>query len=345
MRVGCFLAALATSTFSVLAHAQGDGGQTVSADSAAKLSDEALAYVRKGAFAEARELYQRAYEISPTAPILFNLALAELNSKRALDALLHFRAYVKDGGADPAKVGIAARELLPRAFAATGHLDVRSAPAESSFSVDGAAATAGAGILDVEPGEHDIVAKTGSATVEAHAQVRAGDTTVVVFPPPIAAPEYVAPQKTPTPLELSLVTSERDVPAAPRPMPRSSARLPVSLSIAGAGAASVIGGVVFFALNQSANSRWQTLHTSLAPDACSSPSPANVGPCADLANAIHETNTDANVSTALYVAGGVLIAGALATYLLWPRPTDARAARLTPIADPLTRSVGVTGTF
>jgi hypothetical protein len=109
-RIGPLLAALATSTFCVLAH-QGDGDPTVSVDSAAKLSDEALAQVHKGAFREARSLYKRAYAISPSPPILLNLALSELNYGWPLEALAHLRAYAKDPGADPTKVAVVTKDF------------------------------------------------------------------------------------------------------------------------------------------------------------------------------------------------------------------------------------------
>ncbi len=332
------LVTFAIGTFCVLAHAQGEVAPSIPVDSAAKLSDEAFAHVHKGDFEGARRLYKRAYATAPSAPILFNLALSELNSGWGLDALAHFRAYANDPAADPANVALVTKDLLPRALAATGHLDIGSAPAGSSFLVDGVVATtADAKILDVEPGEHLIVAQTGTTSVQAREHVEAGVTIVVQFP------KHAALAATPASREQPVLTPDRDVPRPPAP--RGSGRLPVTLTLAGAGVASVIGGVVFYALNQSANSRWQSLHNSLAPGACASPSAADVGPCANLASALNETNSDATLSGVFEVAGGVLMVGSIVTYLLWPHPIAEKHARLAPTMNPLTRSVGVVGTF
>jgi tetratricopeptide (TPR) repeat protein len=140
--------------------------------------DEALGHARKGEFDDARKLYAKAFDIAPSSSILFNLALAELNAGDALDALRHFRQYVQAVDTDPSKVERVQAEQLPKAFAATGHLQILKIPDTATLYLDGKPiAYAPAGLLDVTPGEHFIGARIADMAWHAHVQAAAGATT------------------------------------------------------------------------------------------------------------------------------------------------------------------------
>jgi tetratricopeptide (TPR) repeat protein len=142
------------------------------------LCDEALGHARKGEFAAARKLYAKAFDIAPSSSILFNLALAELNSGDALDALRHFRQYVQAADAEPSQVARVRSEQLPKAFAATGHLQILKIPDMATLYLDGKPIVyAPAGLLDVTAGEHFIGARTPDMAWHADVQAVAGATT------------------------------------------------------------------------------------------------------------------------------------------------------------------------
>jgi tetratricopeptide (TPR) repeat protein len=127
----------------------------------ASLCKEALAHARKYEFEAARVLYARALGISPSTAILFNLALAELHSARALDALRHFREYLRANDADPSKLPIVRTDLLPKAFGATGHIQIMSSPAGAKLYLDGQEiVSAPGGVVDVTPGPHVVTARS-----------------------------------------------------------------------------------------------------------------------------------------------------------------------------------------
>ncbi|MGO8999206.1 MAG: tetratricopeptide repeat protein [Polyangiaceae bacterium] len=148
------------------------------------LCDEALAHVRKGEFDAARKLYAKAFDVAPSASILFNLALSELNAGDALDALRHFREYVQAADAEPKKVARTQSEFLPRAYAATGHLEVHfdNVSAEAKLYLDSERIVyVPAGILDVAPGEHFVGAATADMGWCADVHAVAGKTTPAVL--------------------------------------------------------------------------------------------------------------------------------------------------------------------
>jgi tetratricopeptide (TPR) repeat protein len=164
----------------------------------ASLCEEAHAHTKQGEFEAARLLYARALDVNPSAGILFNLALAELlSSGHAVDALLHFRFYLEARLADPAKVAIVRAELLPKAFAATGHLDVRAAPSGAEFYVDDQEVYPDDGAVDVAPGRHTLVASTETEAFEVQVDAKAGKVTAVSFlrqvPPRVHPPHAPGP--------------------------------------------------------------------------------------------------------------------------------------------------------
>jgi hypothetical protein len=310
-----------------------------SAPSAADLNEAAMGHVRKGELAEARALYRRAYEVAPSSATLFNLALAELNSGWELAALKDLRSYLNDPAADPAKVAIITRDLLPRALRATGHLDVHEAPPKATFRVDDHEAERAEGILDVTPGVHTVSMEVNGEVVHAETSVRPGATAMVSFP--ARAPHSL-------PSTAAAAPNDRREPVATEVEASGSnhgARLPVSIALAGAGVASLVGALVFVARNHSAHDRWETLHLSIPSNGCASPTSENSGRCADLKSALDEQNSDYRTAATLYVVGGALMVGALVTYLVWPRGDAARSARVVPAVDPFTRSVVLRGTF
>jgi hypothetical protein len=163
-----------------------------SAPSVVSLCKEAHAHTKQGEFEAARVLYARAFDVNPSAGVLFNLALAELlSSGHSVDALVHFRDYRDDEMADPAKLALVRTELLPKAFAATGHLDVRGASSELAFYVnDQRVPVEDDGTIDVSPGFHTVFASGTAVAFEAQVDAKAGQVTAVSFRqvPPRANP-------------------------------------------------------------------------------------------------------------------------------------------------------------
>jgi hypothetical protein len=309
---------------------------------ATALSKEALGHVRKGEFEAARELYGRAFEKYPDVAIVFNWALAELNSGHELEALRHFRWYLRQKDADAAKVGVITNELLPRAVKATAHLHVTSAVGEAEITVDGQPAEISAdGILDVLPGAHTVSATKGGARSVGHATTTAGQTTdVALEPSPLEpAPPPPAPQPPPT-------TSSHVVLAGPRPH-ESPPPYWDDKHIAVAslfGVALVAGGfVVGFAVDGANANSAENAAASHIPVSCANGDTTTQ--CNEYQRQKSRFDSD---NTGAIVAGsvaGALWLGAMGCVLLWPEPKNPQAGFLRPTFDPVTRSAGVIGRF
>ena len=175
-----FTLAVALALWPRPAPAQGDADSV--APAVVSLCKEALAHAKRGEFEAARVLYARALETSPSAAILFNLALAELNAGHPLDALRHFREYTHARDAAPAKLAIIRADLLPKALAATGRIQINGAPSNATLYLDGEEiVSAPGGIVDVMPGPHSITARTPGQGWRADVTTTAGTTEDAAF--------------------------------------------------------------------------------------------------------------------------------------------------------------------
>jgi hypothetical protein len=118
-----------------------------------------------------------------------------------------------------------------------------------------------------------------------------------------------------------------------RPADRSiwNARNVTSLALVAAGTVSVGLGVFFGLQSQSENRTANgivsaALMTHGGDGACTGrPSGDYVQKCPSLSSARDAQNRDAVISDVFYVAGGALALGAIATWLLWPKPPEAPA--------------------
>jgi tetratricopeptide (TPR) repeat protein len=183
-RVGAFAGigvAIALTAWPCVAPAQVESPGSIG-PAVVALCKEALAHAKKGEFEAARKLYAKALETSPSAAILFNLALAELNSGHALDSLRHFREYMRATDTEAPKVAIVSTELLPKALAATGHIQINGTPTGATAYLDGEEiVSAPGGVVDVMPGQHSVGAYTPDRGWRADVTVAAGATAEARF--------------------------------------------------------------------------------------------------------------------------------------------------------------------
>jgi hypothetical protein len=121
-------------------------------------------------------------------------------------------------------------------------------------------------------------------------------------------------------------------------------RLSTGLLIGSALAAGA--GVAFGLAATSEQNSVNADHLALGSDttACSNPTPAHVGTCADLRSSLTAQNTFAFAQYGSFVAAGGLFLGAVATYLLWPHSRENQATVL-PYASPTSRSAGIVVSF
>jgi hypothetical protein len=292
----------------------------------------------------ARDVFARAYELDPTqVGTLFNLALAELQSARPLEAVRHLRTYLSSPLARPERIESVRSKWLPQAEARIGRLSI-DAPAGSTTSVDGVVVGDApfAAPLDVAAGEHDVRARIGSREEVLHVNTPPGVIVAVRFlssvaeapPPPASAP--AAPSARP-------IATDEPAPAA---SPGNSPAKVITVSVLGAGALAATGVALAFGLGAvNAKNRADTLRSGLSPSACASSQPSIPPACPQLASATSDQNHDFNLQIDFYVTAGAIAAVGLATWFLWPRSRSQSAWSIQPSFDGRSASAIVVGAF
>jgi hypothetical protein len=298
---------------------------------------EGIARVKKGDFEAARLSFAQAYTVLHKPDILWNLALAEEKSGHVVEALGHFRELGKDGSASEDRTK--AKKHVEALMAQTGHIEV-VAPSGTKVNVDGAeAGVAPLGdAVDVLPGKHHVVA--GEKATDA--DVTAGEVAHVSFLVTEAPALPVVPA-------VPAATSEPVPPPPPREARvqggETSDSTGRAITVIAIGTLAVTGGVlgVAFGLGSQNNANTAAQLRGNDPSACTTSSESR---CAQLKDAVDAENRDHTLSTVSYVTGAALVAGAVATWWMWPRHAQApAAASVVPTLGPTGCGVGLAGLF
>jgi hypothetical protein len=146
-------------------------------------NDLALKMVDEQRYVEALALFQKAYDLSPSYVILFNIGkMAALTGKPAR-AIRAYECHVVEGGADvtPERRAEVAAEVA-RLMLEVGQVRIEVDEAGAEVEVDGV--VVGKSPLDVavplDPGRHRIVVR-GSRVAAREVQVEKGASSVVAF--------------------------------------------------------------------------------------------------------------------------------------------------------------------
>jgi hypothetical protein len=301
--------------------------------------EEGIARVRAGDFEGAYVSFSMAQAVSHRPPIVWNLALAEEKTHRTLAALAHFKEYWRQTtSADPHRAS--AFKHIEDINATTGHIDV-VAPAGAQLTLDGNAAGVVPvdGPLDVLPGHHVVESHFGGSTRSIAVDVAAGQTVQAALAetnppePPHGATEPMGSPETAPPV----------LPSAEEPQ-RASLNPAKVITVTAIGGAAVIAaglGVVFAIRSQSDAKDANNLRGGQGDASCQ---PSTTGRCASLKNAVDAQSSDTSWAVGWYATAGVLAAGAVATWFLWPNARSARAT-LVPLTGPSTAGLTLLGTF
>ena len=102
-------------------------------------------------------------------------------------------------------------------------------------------------------------------------------------------------------------------------------------------------GVYFGLDSQSQGNTAAHYRATHPPSYCGAPSPATPD-CGPWNDAVQAQNREATVSNVLYVAGGVLAAGAIVTWFVWPK-AHVGSAWVTPVVGPTGVGVSIGNRF
>ncbi|MBV9945440.1 MAG: hypothetical protein JOZ69_01165 [Myxococcales bacterium] len=307
------------------------GAQDKAAEAHARFKEGVSAYER-GEYERARVLFLQSAALVARGSVLRNLALAELELGRPVEALHHLRAALATRDLDAKRRSVAENDLRD-AYAATAHVKIETTPGASVRIDDEALAGTApfAEPVDLMPGKHVIVGTLGDRSARAEPDLPAGtveSVSLVLEPTPPAA-TMPAEQATKVPPASSEVAADRPL-AVPSQEPIGTtsdaiatarpsfwtARRQIGMATLLAGVASTIGGVYFYAQANDERDRAQAARTQIAHPSDCRGSMTSSG-CAELQGAFDAQRTDMVLN---YVFVGVGAAGMAlgATLLLWP---------------------------
>lgn len=128
--------------------------------------DAGVAASNQGRWQDALREFEQARAIQATAPVLYNLGLAQRAVGRMRDARATFRTLVEQHGSRlSAERRTEIQGYIADSDAAVGRIELQVSPANASVTLDGAAITERS--IEVDPGRHEVV-----ASADGHAQAR-----------------------------------------------------------------------------------------------------------------------------------------------------------------------------
>ena len=292
-----------TCTLAAPAVAQADDAAVAEAQARFK---EGLSLADRAKFDEARLKFLQAYAVVKAPSVTFNLALAEQKTGHDVDAIGHYRAFlvvgandtrVTDAQRDKARANIA--DLTKK----VGQIEI-DAPEGTKISVDGAPVESMKDPVPVTAGRHAVEGAYSGRVKSTSVETKIGEVTkaTLTFEEPVAtvAPPPVSPVTEP--------------PAEPPPH-RTTAGWAVPIGLGVLGVAGIATGIGMSAASQSSKDDYIAKRQG-SPGLCAD---RNSQACREYDDKRSSSSTQSTVGVVGYVAGGVLLAGAVASWFFWPK--------------------------
>jgi hypothetical protein len=312
--------------------------------------EEGVKLGEAGKHEAARLKFNQAWLLLRSNPnVLYNLARSELMAGHPLEALAHFRQYMKwSESKDPRFTPVQierTKEYLATLQKQICEIEIE-APVGARLAIDahdveGSPATGEP--VPVLPGRHVVTAngdgRERSVTVDCPGGLIMKAKLVDDGPKaPSARTEPALPK-----VDRS---GERDAATSGSSDFWTSGRV-VGTAVGGVGVATAAAGLVFFLMSQSSEDEVSQIRSELpqTPTHGACTDPANRGTCDRLASAADTQESQQNVATGLFVGGGALVLGGALLFLLSPPKSGRTAIVVLPTATTQGGGVGVGGQF
>ena len=364
---------LVLSTSPPLAHAQ-DDATTVEAR---KRFLEGVKLFDDKKYDLARAAFLQAYALRKHPDVLLNLAQSELMSGKPLDAVDHFKEFLRNQSNDKhPRHGDAVRGL-DEARQKIGRLQIRVDQSDAEVFIDGKKVGMSplSEPLDVTPGQHDVEARKGGKTATQTVGAVDGKIQIVTLVLP-SIPTVVTTTTEPPPDKGVLVTPQpSDQPGGQRePFMRWAGHSPVAYVGAGIAAVGLGIGIGFAIASNSTQNNSDQLVSDISRRAATDEGLINYqgtgrnrfgSPCAppvamtttdyskacsNLRANLDDTNRNRTIMTVGFVATGVGVATLIGGYFLTAPRSDSAGLTVprfavTPLLGPETRGLGLAGSF
>lgn len=337
LALAAILAATVVPALSGHAAARADD---VSAHDAQARFEEGLARVKGGDFEGARLSFAEAYAVLKKPDILWNLALAEQKSGHPVEAIGHFKQLQHDARTDADRVN--ASKHVTDLLVQTGHIEV-AATTGTQVSVDGSIVGVAplADQVDVAAGKHHVEATTSQGKKSADVDAALGQVVHVSF---LEAAPTVEGKPQPQP---AAATDAQPAPAAPAPESTASKPFftPRTITVVSIGSVAVLFGVMGLGFGIASSNDASTAATlrQQNPSCNGFTTPG----CQQLQSTTQAQHDEHVTSEAMWIVGGVLAAGAVATWFLWPKAPQGASAgvRVVPVVSTAGSGLTVVGRF
>jgi hypothetical protein len=270
-----------------------------------------LGRARQGKWEEARLSFLQAYALVPNAAILWNLALAELKSGHAVEALRHFGDYENSPKADRSDLQ-KLHVLRERAYEQVGRLLIE-APPDAKVWIDGAAQD-GAAYINLAPGEHRVKVQMGDQGDERRVTLAPGQVDKESFSFALVSPlSAVATPVLPTEVLPAPTPAESHAPPSERARNRTLGWIGI-----GAAATTLAFGI---GLTLAANAKEADAEAAVAQAGGATACGVALVPtrCADAQSAARQERTYRTLSTIGFVGTGVFAVATAGFFLFAPR--------------------------
>ena len=295
--LACLTMALAVPAFATVAHA--DDAAVIDAKTR---FEEGLELADAGKHEPARVKFLQAWSVFKSPAVLYNLARSEQLTGHDLEALEHFKLFVKVGAAD-AKITDTMREKAKQNAAELarklGQIDIE-VPPTARVALDGKT-------LEETPNE-PVAVQPGRHTIEVSFDGRVKSITVECTAGNVvkAKIEFESGAVTPPPREHARSSPARWI-------------VPTILGVAGLAAFGV--GMGLGASSQSAKTDSEKIRRD-NPGLCAQPATSM---CAAYDSKRDDAESASTISTVGYVAGGALVVAAVFALVLWPKTKERTA--------------------
>jgi hypothetical protein len=306
---------LSTLAFASIAHAD----DAAIAEAQARFN-EGLSLADNAKYDEARLKFLQAVVVLKAPAVLFNLASTEMKTGHDVEAIEHYRGFLKVGANDT-RITDAMREKAKQNIAEllrkVAQIEVE-APDGAKISVDGKP-------LDESPKE-PVPVTPGKHTIEASHAGKIKSVTVDGMVGEVAKAK----------LDFAGDDTTTASPSSGEEAERTTAGwvVPITLGVLGVGGV-VMGGVM---ASSAASSKDDAVNLRKEfPGLCSTP-PSNPAKCTEYQDKFDTAESQSTLAWVGYVSGGVLLAASVATFVFWPKsgksPSASRGMLLTPLVGP-----------
>jgi hypothetical protein len=300
---------------------------------------EGVAAADAGNYEAARVAFQQAYALKPHPSVLHNLGQSELKTGHYLEAARHLATFIRDTSFGTAAERDIAKKALLQAEAKLSKLVVEVDLDGAEITVDGEPAgrsPMGPDPAYVEPGDRVVhVQKEGYPAFEQHQTFEAGRTAQLKValragdgPSTLAASisRNTGSLSNSTAVDGGARAAEGVGPPPPgltyTPDAEGNARTIVLVTGAGLTTVTAALGIIFSLKGSSASGdasdQKAAIDGRLGANACGG-SAAGMPECAHLADTLDTRNSANSAAKVSFIAAGVLGAGTVATFFLWPR--------------------------